>query len=861
MQSILQTMQKRYYKQNRFILLFLFFLQTATLFGQIGVDSLFSRIEERFITQLDIWPQEKIHLHTDRDFYVPGEKIWFKAYLTDAATHQHSTQSRYVYVELISPVDTLIRRVMIRPENGMFYGNLFLSELIPEGNYTIRAYTRYMDNLGDDYFFKKNIRIGYLNGGNGGNERNRENRGNGGNEENRGRNNANRINTSTQTNLSSRGNQDDFDVSFFPEGGNLVEGLFNTIAFKALNRRGYPETITGIIVDENDAEITSVQTFYAGMGVFSCMPEKGKRYRLKCKNENGIERQFMLPQPVTGICALTVSQQNRKILVGLRKSANTPDLPCYLLVHCRGMVLYFAPWNPKNEALVFSEEDLPSGVIQFVLFDEQMNPLSERLAFNKNFVNDVETVEFHTDKSFYKQREKVIATIRKKPSLPPVLSGKAGEGLLSSFSIAITDDADIAIDSSTTILSSLLLSSELKGYIENPAYYMQDNIQSATALDYLMMTHGWKRYNVPEVAKGNINAPKIPFQTSQEISGKVRGAFLRPVADSEVLIMTEDGNNGITSTDEAGNFMFRDFEYPDSTSFFIQALSRRGNRNVELVLNEESFPKPLRVSQSPHLISVHFKGEDGIKDEIIIEHDPNAFIMKAELRSRYNEDMQVIHLNEIEVTAKRIERKIEHRLEYYMSASADKTIQREEIEELRFILWDDFVNFIRRKYFRRGPNSLSGVDEPLIFFDGVAGGVTDFPMELIESVDIFNGVGASIFGVRGASGVISITTKRGVDDRYFERDHLNYIVFTPLGYQKPIEFYSHKYETLESKYLTLPDFRTTIFWKPDIFISDDNEEASFEFYTSDFSTTYSVVIEGLTSDGRIVRQVGKIRVE
>jgi len=98
-------------------------------------------IARHFNTQLSLFPQEKIHLHTDRDFYVSGEKIWFRAYVTDAATHQPSAQSRYVYVELISPVDTLVSRVMIRPENGMFYGHLFLSGIVPEGNYTLRAYT------------------------------------------------------------------------------------------------------------------------------------------------------------------------------------------------------------------------------------------------------------------------------------------------------------------------------------------------------------------------------------------------------------------------------------------------------------------------------------------------------------------------------------------------------------------------------------------------------------------------------------------------------------------------------------------------------------------------------------------------
>jgi len=135
----------------------LFALFFSVLSGQTAQDGLLQQIAANFETQLEVFPQEKIHLHTDRDFYVPGEKIWFRAYVTDAATLAPVTQSRYVYVELISPADTLIHRVMVRQTDGMFSGFLPLNEVVPEGDYTLRAYTRYMENLGEEYFFKKNI--------------------------------------------------------------------------------------------------------------------------------------------------------------------------------------------------------------------------------------------------------------------------------------------------------------------------------------------------------------------------------------------------------------------------------------------------------------------------------------------------------------------------------------------------------------------------------------------------------------------------------------------------------------------------------------------------------------------------------
>jgi hypothetical protein len=152
--------------------------------------------------------------------------------------------------------------------------------------------------------------------------------------------------------------------------------------------------------------------------------------------------------------------------------------------------------------------------------------------------------------------------------------------------------------------------------------------------------------------------------------------------------------------------------------------------------------------------------------------------------------------------------------------------------------------------------SIQGRGTPVIFVDG-------FHREEgwgllvgdIESIDIFKS--GHQFGMIGAGGVISITTRSGWD---VKTERFNHAAHTPLGYQQPVEFYSPKYETLVQKQSPIPDYRTTIFWKPDVVISEEGE-ASFEFYTSDFQTTYSVVIEGITEDGRIVRQVEKIQVE
>ena len=814
-----------------------------------GISENFAILDEneitgRFEQQLKAYPQEKLHLHTDRDIYIPGEKIWFRAYAVDAHSHHYPTYSRYVYVELISPADTLVNRVMLRQTDGMFFGHLPLTEFIPEGDYTLRAYTRYMENLGDGYFFKKNIRIASL-------AKNREDGESSGNRESR-RNRENQINQINPTNHSQ-----DFDVSFFPEGGNLLEGVFCKVAFKAINTKGHAETVTGKLMDENGVEITSVESYYAGMGIFGYKPVRGKRFYLKCSNASGLEKQFELLQPEPRAWTLLATVQDETLEIEVLQSPQAPDIPLYLLAHCRGKVLYFSEWNTKHELISFPAAEFPAGVIHLVLFDRNMNPLSERLVFNKNN-NATAKVEFQTDKAVYEKREKVIV------SLSPSLRRRAGAGL----SVAVTDDKDIAVDASTTILSTLLLSSELKGYIENPAYFFQDD----KALDYLMMTHGWRRYNVAEVVKGHTENPEIPYQTAHEISGTVKNLLRNsPVNNSEVSLVT-GGEALLTSTDRNGLFTFPDLDFPDSTAFFIQALDRRGKTNIRLDINEPSYPGLAYAPQSHLPVTPPALAT---KDTLPAVSTPDTFLEKAEVRAMFDDDIRFIHLEEVTITAQRRNRN-EPRLQLWYNAGSDHTITRKQIEEQKLTFVADYLMMIPG--IRVNPDGrihVRGAQDPLVIIDGreytwdtmdpANPHPSQSPVEKvtaneIESIDVFSGASAAAFGMRGANGVISITTKRG-GNTGVQTKKFNYAVYSPLGYQNPVEFYAPKYDTLAAKRSVIPDYRTAIFWKPDIVISEDGEAASFEFYTADFKTTYSVVIEGLTSDGRIVRQVEKIRVD
>jgi TonB-dependent SusC/RagA subfamily outer membrane receptor len=781
-------------------------------------------LQDSVKNQFGFFPQEKLHVHTDRNLYVPGEKIWFKAYIVDALTMQAPTFSRFVYVELINSNDSLISRVMIRrDEKGLFCGHIFLADLIPEGFYTLRAYTRYMENMGEDYYFKKEIRISNLSLGS--DDKGRKSR--------KGR------------------DKGDYSVSFFPEGGYLLEGLFCKVAFKALNKNGYPEEITGELIDEEGTVICSATTMHAGMGSFAFIPDVGKKYVFKSKNGNGQERRFDLPTERSAITICTTNR-NQQHFVSLNKTANCPDEPVYLLVHSRGILYYFAPWDQSQSFIVIPEELLPSGVIQFVLFDQEMNPLSERLVFNET--DDQAKVVYTTDRSEYERREKVTSDI--------YIVDDNENRLAGNLSVAITDDRDFAVDSLTTILSSLLLSSELKGYIESPGYYLQDNADSKKALDLLMLTHGWRRYDLPEAFKGNYAQPKIPFEMGQELSGTLTGLLLgKPVANGEISIISLEGGFGLARTDSTGHFGLYDIDVPDSVSFFIQAKNDKGKNHVELKVNEQTFPKLTHIQRRTELY-------DDEKEKA----EEDDFLKKAEQRAKYDEDIRLINLQEIEVVGKRIPKKDETRLQYWANASSDATMYREEIDRFK-------ASRVTLLLMRMSGVMVVGNDEvrirgasgpPLVVIDGspIEWEAGDSPLEYVnvddlESIDIFKGASAAIFGSRGGNGVISLTTRRG-DVNGPARKRFNYASFAPLGYQKPVEFYAPVYDTPTAKNLTNPDFRTTIFWKPDLIVTEEEEgsKATFEFYTADANaTTYSVVIEGITLDGKIIRQVEKITVK
>jgi hypothetical protein len=830
--------------------------------------------EEKIALQLQSFPQEKIHIHTDKSVYILGDSIWYRAFVVDAHRHRPAYASRYVYVELIAPSGELVSRDKIRPDDdSLFHNNITLRDDMAEGAYLIRAYTGFMRNR-PDYFFEKKVFVANptvskinvvpefsVDKKNGAVRLNIYN-----NEEkevkvkhlnmradtgkwkpvNPGRSFSFEITSEKQQFIAAKfeiegkkynkyipvpksGN--DFDVSFFPEGGYLIPGEVCKVGFKALKTNGLSENITSTIINDKGDTVGNIQSEHAGMGCFLFLPVQGHKYYAICRNNQGNEKRFQLPDSNPEACALKVFRNRNNLFVSVLKGNKFQDRPLNLVVHTRGTMIYFGRL-PKQNTAIIEKDMIPAGVIQVLLLDEEMNPLSERIMFYPG-ERDLTQTDFSTDKSEYTTRDHVKAQIR--------ITDKQGNLLDGSFSVSVTDDGDIKPDSTFSIVSNLLLCSDIKGYVESPEYY----VQNPNSADILMLTQAWKRYDIPAILKDSIEKPTHFLEAGQEISGRVKRMIGKKAnVDNIVTLVAGMGYVNTTATDKNGRFAFSGFEFPDSSLYIVQAFSKQGKTYVELIVDEETFPET-------HAFPVS-EDKTGLSQN---------YIAKANIK--YAETNNAISLDSVVITAKRPrpQSRYSSLFSTYIFPDEYKHIQGFDITRA-IKLFPKLIVFAGKVSTAKDDLLPVFIIDDWILYDAELRDIADLDIEDVESIEYIGihpldgGNSLLKLPLEAPGGVMIITTKSKTLGQG-RKIKFNVKTVMPKGYRKAAEFYSPKYETKDDFNQTF-DRRTTVFWKPNVIF--ENGEAEFDFYTADSKTIYSVVIEGITTEGQIVRQTGQIAV-
>lgn len=778
--------------------------------------------------QIKNFPQEKVYLQLDKPYYSAGERLWFRIQMVHAAMLYPLAFSRYVYVELLNAHNEVLLRKKIRPSAEMLYfGQIDLSPDIAQGWYSIRAYTNYMRNIDESYFYRQKIYIGNsLKGLNGVN-----------------------IDESTTGNHADIGGKVEvkapFDVQFFPEGGHLIAGSMQSVGFKAIATNGLGTEVNGKILDIKNEEVCTFKSSHLGMGLFLMTPTAGMAYTAVCENSHGQRLTFKLPEVSDQHYALRVRQTPDIINVSVLTPNEAPRKDTlYLIGDLRGIPIFQATLLPDNmKGFTFSKQGLKSGVTQLLLINGKNEVLSERLVYI--FGKDKANLNVTLDKQNYAKRDAVHASL--------LLKDSQGEPVKGDFSISVTDDNDVRIDTNeTTIESYLLLQSDLRGHIENPnEYFRAGNKSAMTQMDLLMLTQGWKRYDVAATVAGK-DTNKITFgvENGPVISGKVQSFPVRkglPRTNVSIFIHQKMNFDAVT-TDNHGLFSYQCPEFPDSTSIMIQANKKEGSL-VELVVFPDSFPK----------INLSCVFPDNLKQDAIMK----SFLAKSRDKYNYENGKMSVTLKDVVITAKKVDKNKKIREDRgAMYNTPDYSFDDEkELSRATSIL-----TLLQRApgvtLDQGGTGVLIRNQTPLIMVDNM-----EYSMESLQTInpsdvkliDIVKDVAeVSMYGPKGSNGVICIYMKRGNEKTQEPVElgrHQKEIL--PLGYSLPAQFYVPKYQAEVNKRDPTPDLRSTIYWNPMI-KSDANGAADLFFFTADSPGTYTITAEGVTPKGEIIHYQGKL---
>jgi hypothetical protein len=805
------------------IKIFILVLALCSPFYASAQESLIT-IGESLTRYLWEFPQEKVYLHLDKPFYAAGDTIWFKAYQTDAMRHLSLSLSKVLYVDIIQENHgLLISHKSVRMNVGFSHGQITLPDTLDEGLYQIRAYTNWMRNSPHHFFFKKDIRV-YSTA-------------------------AASSAGLTESDVKQLQNVEYLD--FFPEGGNLVAGLQNRVAFKAANQMGHGVNVQGYILSDRSDTVAYIDAHYSGMGQFMMTPQKGHTYSAFIKRENGEIKQFKLPDLIDeGYLIQVDNMNNTSIRILIRHNLQKTD-SAVLFAHQRGMIIYGAQVvnNKKEYMLRIPKADVPDdGIVHLTLFSGNGIPMCERLVYVS------------------KERPYQISFAREKGSdhtqgnelIHITIQDADGNPVHGNFSLSVTDKHQVTVDPNEgNIRSYFYLTSDIgssveynqrKVTVENPSYYLNPaNKLGLYHLDLLLMTQGWRRFLWRDVLKADGTKPAFNVESGITVKGQVLRLNGKTVKDSVNLMLMSMSKNhqgifaaGVSQAD--GKFEFGGLDVYDSASVLVQASKGNGWKNLEVSFSEPVLPEipEYQSSLNPLLFN-----RSAVENFLKKRKENAEFVQQMKLNK-----VQV--LAEVVVEAKKEESDTRRmlygipdatvKIDNSSCGSALSVLQLLQGRVAGVVVNTDPTNPTKSSVSIRGQVAT-------ILVDGMR--VTDLsfisPCE-VEAIDIVKNGSVGV----GGSGVVSILTKRGNPNYDFSKDKAQGLsILNIAGYLVPREFYTPRDENLTNS-PDFSDFRSTLYWNPSI-VTDASGKSKIIFPVKPTAgTTVRLVLEGITENGKAI---------
>jgi hypothetical protein len=760
---------------------------------------------------------EKVYLHLDKPSYTPGQQIWLKGHVVDAASLQPSTRSAVLYVDLLNTSNEAVQHLQLKTENGKANGDIILPANLPQGTYTLTAYTQWMRNFGEENFFRKEISI-------------------------LGEKPTEQKQDKTTTKI---------DLQFFPEGGDLVQGLPSRIAFKATKPDGTGIAVTGAVYDAQNQKLVDFKDSHLGMGAFALQPQQGQRYQARVTFADGSTASYTLPEAKATGYVLSVNETANPDQLQLSVTGNANGRQSLVLTGISRDAVQYAEQIIVQPGQTFSKQiaksDFPTGIARFNLATAAGEPLAERLVFIDH--QDNLNISLTTDKKTYTGRERVTMQV--------LARDKQGKPVSTDFSLAITDDELVTPElQGLNINAYLLLTSDLHGHVQNPGYYFEkDDAARKEALSYLLMTQGWRRFGWQQLAKGEF--PELKY--SPETNLAVRGTLLtdkgKPVKGGEALLYLKGQHLAFisTETDKDGRFVFEGFDYTGAVDMVVQGTDARGRRkHLQVKIDEQEYqpklpaiPAPrsesLVASASPDLLTAG-KMEMAAADEVNTELTLKGIVLKDVVIQGEADMVQPFKL---------------HR-------RADAVIN---VSDLPIAPSGNVIESLQGRVaglqiYRAGPNDFrarirGSRNAPLYLIDGlpveenITSQLNQFDISRIEILK--DPASAGLYGGRASGGVIALYTRQGGEAIQEVQPGKYIIIHRAQGYSKVREFYSPQYDG-KTPASREPDLRTTLYWNPSV-QTDAQGKATVTFYAADRNTTYRAMVEGISDAGKPGRGV------
>ncbi|WP_374950206.1 hypothetical protein [Mucilaginibacter sp.] len=904
----------------------LFKIVTGTAFAQnadtLSVKSLIKNAENYFAKM----PAEKLYLQLDKPYYTTGDTIWLKAYLFNAGDYSASQLSNKVYVELINDSSRVINRFAVPLVWGLGEGNLVLND-VTDGQYRIRAYTNWMQNFDNDLFYSKAVAIGAaspklnwlidqqhtLSSTATGYETNLALR-----LTDLSKmpvayrdvevkvldgkktiykatvvtSDAGALSAKFQIPLKATGQNlsvlltdklsknklafplvnnnlvQNIDIQFMPEGGNIIGGLPGKVAFKAIGDDGLGIDVNGDILNNTSEVVARFQSTHLGMGSFVLMPVAGQSYRARVKL-NGGQKDFALPAVRTSGLTLKVDNISSKdsVFVYIKATADVGAAKkLYKLIAHAKQGLYFGAVFNLNDGYTnirLNKDRFPSGIVCFTILDG-LTPLCERRIFVDR--DDRLQLATLTNKPAYNFKDSVAVSLNVKD--------QHGKPVVASFSAAVTDDSYVTSDTyGDNIVSRLLITSELKGNVEQPAWYFAgDNITTQTALDNLLLTQGWTGYDFTKSLQP-LSRPRFAAEPDNRVTGTLRGLFNKPQKNAKINMFSLSKMHGLmvfdTLSNAAGEFEFKQLPMLDTVAYTIRVTNSKGNEsNATITLNDF---RPADVGLYPAIKTMPWYTR--ANDSLMLR-----YITRRQAASPYGKDDKYAKgtlLKEVVIKSRKIVN--EGRFNGYVKKEIDEAalVKAGKMSLYDVILAKDKTFGLRNAWrssvfdkLRLYPNTnytfgadlitdlvVDGNSAQDIFAEAQTGDITTY-REFLSS--FLRSLGADdvkdIKIVEDFSYYIMITTRSGKG--LFSRSSPGIVFYKPVPLCAALQFYQPKYLVKNNTPL-LP--RPTIHWEPNL-VTDKNGNATLSFYAADKPGSYTLILEGADMAGNFGYHITRINI-